>query len=149
MSDPSASSTRSPFAGSVPHDGKRSRGSTPAARTPLTIRTSRTGVSNELDAYVHERMGYKLGKYARHIASVTVRFEDVNGPRKGVDTACRINVVLSGHPRIVVEDLQVGAREAFDRCADGTERAVRRAIERDRRRGLTTSPSQNKVTGWR
>jgi hypothetical protein len=80
-------------------------------------------------------MGFRLGKHARHIERVTVRFEDVNGPRGGIDTVCRIKVVLSGLASIVVEEKASDAVEAFNRADDRVERAVRHAIGRARGRG--------------
>ena len=47
-------------------------------------------------ALVRRQLGMKLGKFGQAIERVSVRVEDVNGLRGGVDTECRIKVVLSG-----------------------------------------------------
>jgi hypothetical protein len=67
---------------------------------------------------------------------VSVRVEDVNGPRGGVDHACRVKVVLSELPSVTyaVQDGSLAA--AIDRALSGSERAVRRAVRRKRMKGM-------------
>jgi hypothetical protein len=78
------------------------------------------------------RLGARLGKFAVHIERLTVRFEDVNGPRGGIDVRCTIKVVISGLPSVVVTELAKTTAEASDRAGDRVERVVRRAIGRSR-----------------
>jgi hypothetical protein len=96
----------------------------------LALRTSGIAVDADLREYVRGRLGWRLGKFARHIERLTVRFEDVNGPRGGIDTACRIKVVISGLPSVVVEELAGDSIEAFNRANDSVEQAVKHAIGR-------------------
>jgi len=72
----------------------------------------------------------KLGEFAPQIERVSVRAEDVNRPRGGVDRACRVKVVLSGLPSVVVEERDLKLQAALDRVLDRTERAVRRSLGR-------------------
>jgi ribosome-associated translation inhibitor RaiA len=104
----------------------------------------------ELDAAtrdrMHRRFGRKLGKFALHIERATVRLYDVNGPRGGVDTACRVKVVLSGKPSVVTEQKATNASAAFDRTVDSAERAVRRLIGRRKTAApRATHPTKRRV----
>jgi hypothetical protein len=69
-----------------------------------------------------------------------VRFEDVNGPRGGIDVACRVKIVLHGLPSIVVEKQ---ARRAIDAVVPAAE-AVRRALRRTLQRAGRTSSGSRK-----
>jgi ribosome-associated translation inhibitor RaiA len=61
-----------------------------------------------------------------------VRIDDVNGPRGGVDKSCRIKVVLSGLPSVVVEEQHESLHAAFDRALDRVQRTVRETLRRRR-----------------
>jgi ribosome-associated translation inhibitor RaiA len=128
---------RAPFAASVARPDKRAAGRTSAAETPLAVRTSGLAIDPELRLRVRRRLGLRLAKFAPHIERLTVRFEDVNGPRGGVDAACRIKVVISGVPSVVITEVAGDPIEAFDRAGQRIERVVRRTIGRAREhRGL-------------
>jgi hypothetical protein len=126
---------RAPFAATVSRADRRSAGRTWAASTPLAVRTSGLAVDPELRRRIHGRLGLRLGKFAPRIERVTVRFEDVNGPRGGKDVACRIKAVISGLPSIVVAELAANPAAAFDRAGQRLGRVVRDAIGRGRERG--------------
>ena len=111
---PGYSAKRRPFARKLPRADKVALGRTYAAETPLSIRRARIETTPALEAHVRKHIGFKLGKFAPRIERVTVRFKDVNGPRGGVDTLCRIKVVISRLASVVVEELASGPREAFD-----------------------------------
>ena len=126
---------RSPFAGTVARAERRTAGRTWAPETPLAVRTSGVAVDPELRARIHQRLGWRLGKFAPRIERLSVRFEDVNGPRGGIDVACSIKAVIGDLPSVVVTELAANPRLAFDRAGLRVERAVRRAIGRGRERG--------------
>jgi hypothetical protein len=118
----------------LPRAAKRTAGSTAAAKTPLNLRTSGVRIDPTLEGYVRDRAGRKLGNYALNVERVSVRFEDVNGPKQGIDIVCRIKVVLSGIASAVVEERAATPREAFNRAIDRTQRAVKRDLARAGRR---------------
>lgn len=72
------------------------------------------------------RAAHAVGEIER----VTVRFVDVNGPRGGVDTVCRIKVVLSNRPSILVEK----RAHSYDGAFASAARAVGTAIDRTHKR---------------
>jgi CBS domain-containing protein/ribosome-associated translation inhibitor RaiA len=135
-SDTPRSQQRAPLAGRVPRPVKRTAGRTSAPETPANIRVIGLSLDQDDRAYIRRRLGEKLGKYADSIERVTVRLEDVNGPRGGVDQACRIKVVLSGLPSVVVERKAATLKPAVTGAVTAVERAVRRAVERRRTRPM-------------
>jgi hypothetical protein len=137
----------------IPKSLKRATGRGEVRETPLHIRTfattPRTASSRAgLGDYVRMKLGRKLGKFAHAIERVSVRFEDVNGPRGGVDAVSRIKVVLSERPSVVVEARGVDACQAFDQASHRTERSVRRSLGRtdgatDRKAGGGSTAARN------
>ena len=126
---------RAPFAANISRADWRTAGRTWAASTPLAVRTSGLAVDPELRRRIHGRLGLRLGKFAPRIERLTVRFEDVNGPRGGKDVACRIKAVISGLPSTLVTELAANPAKAFDRAGQRLERVVRDAIGRGRESG--------------
>ena len=113
----------------LPREEKRQAGRTETSQTPLNVRTSGLALAPEERGYFRVRLGKKLGKFSPHIERVTVRFEDVNGPKGGVDIECRIKVVLSGLPSLVVTEVAETVPVAFNKAADRSVRVVRKALE--------------------
>jgi ribosome-associated translation inhibitor RaiA len=102
-------------------------------QTPLAVRAQKIEVTPAVSEHIHDRLRGRLEKLAHRVERLSVRFEDVNGPRRGVDTVCRIKVVLAGLPSIVVEELASDPLEAFNRADHRVEQAVVRAVGRARR----------------
>ncbi|NLG62244.1 MAG: CBS domain-containing protein [Candidatus Cloacimonetes bacterium] len=127
------------FAARLPKTAKRSAGRTPAAQVPANIRVFGTTLVPEERETIRAQLGARLGKFAPYIERVTVRMEDVNGPKGGVDTACRIKVVLSGMPSVVVEEQASDVKAAFRAALSGTVRTVRRTVDRSRTKPLKSS----------
>lgn len=78
---------------------------------PIAIRS---GI--ELDATFEDRIRAQLAGQVGHWAGIeraTVRFEDVNGPKGGVDTICRIKLVVSGRPSLFAEKRDISVWRAF------------------------------------
>lgn len=120
----------------VPRPIKRGAGRTEAAQTPAHIYASGSFLDRSDRDYLRRKLGRKLGKFARAIERTSVRVEDVNGPRGGIDHRCRIKIVLSGLPSVVVEAQHHTLQAAMDGALDRVERAVRRALVRRRLKPL-------------
>jgi ribosome-associated translation inhibitor RaiA len=120
----------------IPRGAKRASGRTASAQTPAHIRAIGVPLDRSDRDYLRRKLGAKLGKFARAIERTSVRIKDVNGPRGGKDKVCRIKVVLSGLPSVVVEERHASLQAAMDRALSRTERAVRRSVQRRRTRAV-------------
>jgi CBS domain-containing protein/ribosome-associated translation inhibitor RaiA len=127
------SSKRAPLAGRLPRALKRrSSRAESASRIPAHIRQAGGALDSDDRTYIRRKLGMKLGKFATSIERVSVRVEDENGPRGGVDQVCRIKVVLSGLPSVVFEAKDASLDAAVDGALTGIERMVRRTLVRRR-----------------
>ncbi len=86
--------------------------------------------------YIRRKLGARLVKFSNSIERITVRVFDVNGPRGGVDQVCRVKVVLTGLPSVVVEERHANPRAAIDAALRGIQRPVSRALDRRRMKPL-------------
>lgn len=115
---------------------KHSVGSTSPAEIPSYIRSVGDVLSPADREYLRHKLDQKLGKFAAAVYRTSVRVEDVNGRRGGVDKRCRIKVVLVGLPTVVVEDHHQSLKGAMDRALARMERTVRKATDRRRSKPL-------------
>jgi len=129
------SARRAPLPKAVPKASKREPpGEFP--QVPAHIRATESDLSPDDRSYIRRKLGRRLGKFAGAIERVSVRTEDVNGPRGGIDRVCRIKVVLSGLPSVVVEHRDASLTAAVDGALAGAEMAVRRGVQRRRMKPL-------------
>ncbi len=126
------SSRRSRFPGWVPKAEKRKSGRRDAQPVPAHIRVLGAELSKDQRASIRQKLDRKLAKFAGSIERVSVRVKDVNGPRGGVDQVCRIKVVLSNLPSVMFEAQDATLDVAIGNALVGTERAVRRTLQRRR-----------------
>ncbi len=125
-------STRAPLPGWVPKPNKRESSSTNVPLIPAHIRVFGVNLSSEKRASIRQQLGRKLGKFGNSVERISVRVEDVNGPRGGVDQMCRIKVVLSGFPSVVFEAQDASLDAAIGSALTGVEQRVRRTVQRRR-----------------
>jgi hypothetical protein len=136
--------TKPLFADRIPKALKREAGPTDSRQVPASIRVFGVHLDRNERAYIRQRLGGKLGKHGAAIERVTVRMEDVNGARGGIDQVCRIKVVLSGLPSAVVEAQAASLIDALNGALTGAERAVRRSLERRRMKPIKKTVRRNK-----
>jgi len=98
----------------------------------IDIRARRIEVGQALRAHVDRRLRFALSRFGERIAKVTVRFQDANGARGGVDKQCHIDVALRPEGNVIVEDIDADLRVVVDRAADRASRAVERDLQRRR-----------------
>lgn len=138
-----AAPERSALPGLLPRPVKVTRGRTFDVPPPAHIRVIGAALDQEDKHEVARKLGMKLGKFTSSIERVSVRLFDANGPKGGVDQVCRIKVVLSGLPSVLVERRHSALPDAIDAAIRGTALAVRRSLQRRRLKPLhRRRPSQ-------
>jgi len=81
--------------------------------------------------YVEARMESALGAFSRQVFKVTVRLEDVNSDRGGIDKRCQVVVALRGHRTLVAEALDTDLYAAIDEAARRIRRSVADVFRRE------------------
>jgi hypothetical protein len=117
----------------VPRADKRIAGATDIYGTPMHIRVAGVQLDPKEKRALRARLGRQLERFAPHVTEIAVRFEDLNGPRGGVDTVCRIAISATGMGRLVVESHDVDAKGAARKATRQAKVALSRALEREGR----------------
>lgn len=121
--------------------GKPAAGRGALDRTPVTIR-AREPLGSGFEQRIRSQLASRIGYAAELIERITVRFDDVNGPKGGIDTICRIKVVVSGRPSILVEKRAESYELAFAHAAGAIGTAIERALgKHGLRAGRRAGPS--------
>lgn len=136
------STQRAPLAEQVPRPEKRELGRGDTPHIPAYIRSVGAGLDEADKEYLRRKLGRKLGKFSSSVERVSVRVEDVNGPRGGVDKRCRIKAVLAGMPSAVVDEQHHALQAAMDGALSRIERAVRSAVKERRQKPLRSRAAQ-------
>lgn len=125
-----ANTRKQPLGTNVEEVPREERGRTVGPQTPVDIHAHGVEVSDPMIDYVHQKLGAKLGAFSLLIERVSVRFDDLNGPRGGLDCECRLQVMIAGRPTLVATERAKDPRTAFDGACQSAARAVKRSLER-------------------
>jgi hypothetical protein len=71
-----------------------------------------------------------LGRFERRVRNIDVWFEDVNGPRGGVDIRCRIDIEFQPRGTVSVSALAIDEFAAAAKAAARTRELVDRRIKK-------------------
>jgi len=100
----------------------------------LDVRARGFNLTPGLQQHVVDHIAAKLVKHARVISSLTVRLQDVNGPKGGPDKRCSVDLLISGVGPIIIEETHHDAYAAIDAAGDRLIAAVHRELEQRRSR---------------
>lgn len=107
-----------------------------ATQPPAHIRSMGSALDKEHREYLRRKLQRMSGKFAPEIERTSVRLEDVNGPRGGIDKRCQVKVVLRGLPSVYVDERYRSVQAAMDGALARADQAVRQALHRRRTRPL-------------
>ena len=98
------------------------------ARVDIACRRFR--LNPDLHAYCERSLRFALERFELRLERVSAVLSDVNGPRGGLDQACRLLVDIVGGRRLVVESMEASAFAAGDVAADRARQTVARELDR-------------------
>ena len=96
----------------------------------LAIRSHGFPLTESLRAHVERRIRLALSHAAARIRTVTVVLSDSNGPRGGLDKACRVRIAIKDSPVMVIDDTEANLYSAIDCAANRAGRKVNRILGR-------------------
>lgn len=140
------SSQRSPLPGSLPRPVKLSRDRSSAVLPPAHVRVLGARLSDVDRDHIRKKLGASFGRFASSVERLTVRLSDVNGPKGGRDQVCKIKVVLSGLPSVIVERRDATLQGATDAAIRAAALAVRRRVQRRRLKPLRGRSAQSRAS---
>jgi putative sigma-54 modulation protein len=95
----------------------------------IDIRWKRAQKSKAIEDHARRRAGFALDRFAERIRHVSLRFEDLNGPRGGVDKRCTVEAQGQFAPVVVSADAE-SYFQGVSRALKALERALARSVER-------------------
>lgn len=101
-------------------------------QVPLHLRVRHLELTPETQHQIRHRLRAALSRFGERIRRITVRLEDLNGPKGGVDLACRVKVDLRDQESIFVEEREATLSVVVDRVADRVAEAMARRVDRRR-----------------
>lgn len=88
---------------------------------------TRRMLSDELREHAQKRLTFALRRFQDQIRHVRLRFEDVNGPRRGVDARCLVIAQLTNGQRLVVEATTAWPTASVTQAAKRLAEVLRRS----------------------
>jgi hypothetical protein len=122
--------------GQVARSTRRKVRRTVATQTPSYIRSMGSALDADHKEYLRRKLDRMLAKFGSAVERTSVRLEDTNGPRGGVDKRCQVKVVLRGLQSVYVDERHRSVEAAIDRALARADHAVRQALQRRRMRPL-------------
>ena len=94
------------------------------------IPAGRADTAIALREFTTRRLSFALRRFDHRVRRITVRFIDLNGPRRGLDSRCSMALDLVGGRRIVVEATTAWPFASVARAATRLNAVVRKEVGR-------------------
>ncbi len=98
----------------------------------IEIHARQFELPDNLRQHIERRLQFALSWADHSLQKVTLRLQDINGPKGGLDKSCLIQVPVVGSKPVVIEEIQADWHMAIDRAIERAGRAVNRTLERRR-----------------
>ena len=101
-------------------------------KVPIAIRSDKK-LAAAFEKRVRTQLSRRIGP-GSGVQRATVRFEDVNGPKGGLDTICRIKLVITGRPSVLVEKRATSEPLAFAEAVQSVGTSLMRDTKKQKMR---------------
>jgi ribosome-associated translation inhibitor RaiA len=81
-----------------------------------------------------DHIAAKMAKHARAISNITIRLQDVNGPKGGLDKRCRVELQIAGFGPVIVDEVDQDAYAAIDVAGERLRKVVSQVLDERRSR---------------
>jgi putative sigma-54 modulation protein len=98
----------------------------------IDIHTGSFPLTESLRKHIEHRVRSSLSWAQQGLRNVSLRLDDLNGPKGGVDKSCRIEIPISGGTPVVIHEVQSDLYVAIDRAMNRAGHAVSRKLARKR-----------------
>lgn len=99
----------------------------------ISIVDRRRLLNQELRDLAERRLLFALSRFSSKLARVDLVVQDENGPRGGIDKACRVSVSMHRCDSVVITDKDSDFATVLSRVAERVGRAVGRTISKSQR----------------
>ncbi len=102
-------------------------------------------LDDELRQLAERRLLFALSRFTSRVERIDLVVSDENGPRGGIDKACRLSVVLHHAPDVIISDKDSDIVKCISRVAERAGRSVSRTLAKlnnfDRLRPVFVDPN--------
>lgn len=98
----------------------------------IEIHAGKFSPTDKLREHIERRVQFALSWAHQNLHQVTLRLDDINGPKGGADKSCRIQIPIAGGKPVVIEEIQSDLYIAIDRAIERAGRALSRKLARKR-----------------
>lgn len=98
----------------------------------IEIHTGKFSLTDAMRAYIERRIHFTLNRAQHGLRKISLRLDDINGPKGGDDKSCRIQIPVAGGKSVVIEEVRSDLYVAIDRALERAARAVSRQLVRKR-----------------
>lgn len=98
----------------------------------IEIRTGKLKLTEGLREHVERRVQFALSWADQRLQKISLRLDDINGPKGGSDKSCRVQIPVAGGKSVVVEEVQSDVYLAIDRAIERAGRVLTRKLARSR-----------------
>ena len=104
----------------------------------IDIQALNFDLSDSILGCIKDRLNFTLSSRFDQIKSISIKVDDINGPRGGLDKRCQVRIAMPRLKDVIIEDIQADLYVAIFRATDRASRTVKRRLNRlqDKKRKL-------------